>query len=136
LNGKFSVIDRSGAVIPGARAKRFAGLPLVVGEGAAPEAAALLDMLRQEPELQSLVVAAVRVGTRRWNLRLEGGVEVRLPETDPAEAWRQFAELEREHGLLDRDVVAIDLRLPGRLVVRTAPGSQPKGGLSKAGHRT
>lgn len=136
LNGKLSVIDRSGAVIPGAKAKRFAGLPMVVGEQAATEAATLLDMLRQEPELQTLVVAAVRVGTRRWNLRLEGGVEVRLPETDPADAWRQFAELEREHGLLERDVVAIDLRLPGRLVVRTAPGAKPKGGLSKAGHNT
>ncbi len=136
LNGKLSVIDRSGAVIAGAKATRFAGLPLVVGEEAAPEAAALLDMLRQEPDLGALVVAAVRVGTRRWNLRLEGGVEVRLPETEAADAWRQFAELERAHGLLERDVVAIDLRLPGRLVVRTAPGAQTKGGLSKAGHDT
>lgn len=136
LNGKLSVIDRNGTVIPGAEVKRFASLPLVVGEAAATKAAALLEMLRQEPGLQSLVVAAVRVGTRRWNIRLEGGVEVRLPETDPAEAWRQFAELEREHGLLERDVVAIDLRLPGRLVVRTAPGARPKGGVSKAGHNT
>jgi cell division protein FtsQ len=136
LDGKLSVIDHGGEVIPGAKAKRFAELPLVVGAGAADHAAALLDMLRREPDLRPLVTAAVRVGTRRWNLRLKGDVEVRLPEQDAAEAWRQFAELERAHGLLQRDVVAIDLRLPGRLVVRTAPGTEPKGGLSKAGHNT
>ncbi len=43
----------------------------------------------------------------------------------PAEAIAQLAKVEREHGLLDKDVVTIDLRLPDRLVVRTAPGAVP-----------
>jgi len=72
----------------------------------------------------------------RWNLRLRGGIDVRLPEVDAAEAWSQLAQLEREHGLLGRDVVAIDLRLPGRLVIRTAPDAEIGRGLAKAGHNT
>ncbi len=135
-DGKLAVIDRRGEIIPGVKPKQFADLPLIVGEGAASQAAALLAMLRREPDLEKLVLAAIRVGARRWNLRLEGNVEVRLPETEAAEAWVQFARLERQHGLLERDVVAIDLRQPGRLVVRTAPGADLKGGLSKAGHNT
>ena len=59
-----------------------------------------------------------------------------MPETDPAGAWVQLARLEREHGLLGRDVVAIDLRLPGRLVVRTAPDARIKNAVPKAGRTT
>lgn len=136
LDGKLSVIDRGGGVIPGVPVKQFANLPLVVGQGAPEQAADLLALLEREPALRPLVTAAVRVGGRRWNLRLKGGIDVRLPEADPAEAWSQLAQLEREHGLLGRDVVAIDLRLPGRLVVRTAPDARIGKGLAKAGHNT
>jgi cell division protein FtsQ len=136
LDGKLSVIDRRGEVIPGVTAKLFARLPLVVGQGAPGHAAALVAMLDREPGLRPLVTAAVRVGGRRWNLLLRGGIDVRLPETDAAEAWMQLARLEREHGLLGRDVVAVDLRLPGRLVVRTAPGARMGNGVSKAGRNT
>ncbi len=136
LDGDLSVVDRSGNVIAGVPAKKFAHLPLVVGRGAAEHAASLLDMLDREPDLKSLVNAAVWVGGRRWNLHLKGGIDVRLPEADAAEAWSQLARIEREHSLLGRDVVTIDLRLPGRLVVRTAPDAEIEKGLSKAGHNT
>jgi cell division protein FtsQ len=136
LDGKLSVIDRTGEVISGVTAKQFARLPLVVGQGAPHHAAALVAMLDREPDLRPLVTAAVRVSGRRWNLHLRGGIDVRLPETDPAEAWVQLARLEREHGLLGRDVVAIDLRLPGRLVVRKAPDARIKNAVSKAGRNT
>lgn len=136
LDGELSVVDRSGNVIPGVSAKQFAHLPLVVGQGAAEHAASLLDMLEREPDLRPLVNAAVRVGGRRWNLHLKGGIDVRLPEADAAEAWSQLARIEREHSLLGRDVVTIDLRLPGRLVVRTAPDAEIENNLSKAGHNT
>ena len=124
-DGLLTVIDETGAVIPGARPEDFAGLTLVVGPDAPPHAAQLLRLLDDEPELSRRVVAAVRVGGRRWNLRFHGGTDVRLPETGAAEAWAQFARIERQHGVLQRDVDSIDLRLPDRLVVRTAPGEEP-----------
>lgn len=120
LRGELQVIDGDGEVIPGAEAKRFADLPLVVGAGAPPHTAALLAMLDSQPALRARVDAAVRVSDRRWNLRLAGGVDVRLPEAAAEAAWAQLARIEREHGLLSRDVVMIDLRLPDRLIVRTA----------------
>ncbi|MEM7222162.1 MAG: cell division protein FtsQ/DivIB [Pseudomonadota bacterium] len=118
LEGRLAVIDREGVVIPDIPAKSFAALPLVVGPGAAQEASALLGILAREPDLEKKVTASVRVGERRWNLQMEGGIDVRLPEQGEAEAWSHFARMERKHGLLKRDVVAIDLRLPDRLVVR------------------
>jgi cell division protein FtsQ len=123
--GRIAVIDELGEVIPGIPPEDFAGLTVVVGPDAPAYAAGLLQLLESEPDLRRQVVAAVRVGGRRWNLRFEGGTDVRLPETGAAEAWAQFARIEREHGVLNRDVDSIDLRLPDRLVVRTAPDADP-----------
>ncbi len=126
LKGKLAVIDREGAVIPGAKVSRFAELPLVVGEDAPEHAADLLHIIRSEPDLGGLVKAAIRVGGRRWNLRLRGGIDVALPEADSAAAWAHLAGIERSQGLLKRDVSMIDLRLPDRLIVRTAPDVTPR----------
>jgi cell division protein FtsQ len=122
--GKLALIDVEGMAITAERLDRYPGLPLVVGEDAPAHAAALLDMLRSEPALAKRVAAAVRVGGRRWNLKLDGGVEIQLPEENPAEAWAQLAKLERTNGLLARNIEAVDLRLPDRLVVRTVPEPQ------------
>ncbi len=134
--GRLAVIDRDGTVIPGAEPKAFSRLPLVVGKDAPGHTADLLAMLNSEPELGHLVSAAVRVRGRRWNLRLDGGIDVRLPERDPGAAWAELARIQREHDLLGRDVAIIDLRMPDRLVVRTAPGALPRRAPGRGGEET
>lgn len=121
--GKQELIDRDGTVIPVPDLNRFAKLPIVVGEDAAPHAATLIDMLATEPDLAGRVGAAIWVGERRWNLRVDGSIDVLLPDTNPAAAWAKLARLERTDGVLKREVQAVDLRLPDRLVLRvnTAP---------------
>ena len=121
LDQSYSVLDRDGVVIPGAKVEDFAGLPLVVGAGAAPHASDLLALLDSEPSLQRHVIAATRIGERRWNVHLNDGIDVQLPEQDGAAAWSQLARLDRQHGLLARDITLIDLRQPDRLIVRTRP---------------
>lgn len=120
--GELSLIDRDGVAIPGADLARFNALPVVVGDGAPQRAAALFALLATEPDLARRVSAAVRVGDRRWNLRLELGgdrtVEALLPEENPGAAWTRLADLAREQHLFDRDITAVDLRFPDRLVVR------------------
>ncbi len=123
LEGRLAVIDETGETIAGARPEDFAHLTLVVGPDAPAHSAVLLEMLDGEPDLKRRVSAAVRVGGRRWNLRLDGAIKVRLPESGAAEAWARLARIERRHGVLDRDVATIDLRMPDRLVVRTLSGA-------------
>lgn len=119
--GKIELIDRQGAVIPVSRLDRFAKLPLVVGEHAASCAAELIDMLGTEPDLASRVTAAIRVGDRRWNLRIDNAIDVLLPADAAAGAWSQLARLERSSAILKRDVQTVDVRIPDRLVVRVNP---------------
>jgi cell division protein FtsQ len=117
--GKRQLIDQDGVVIEGdARAAIHAKLPLVVGAGAAEHAAQILAVIESEPRLAEQVSAVVRVGARRWDVKFDNGVTVRLPETDEATAWRRLASLDRAHGLLNRAIEAVDMRLADRLVVR------------------
>jgi len=119
--GKLRLLSRNGAVISEPQPLRFATLPLVVGAGAPEHTAELLAMLATQPQLQVQVKAAVRVGERRWNLRFANGTDVKLPEERAAEAWTELARLEREFGILGRDLTVIDLRVPAQLLVRLAP---------------
>lgn len=123
--GKLMLVDDQGEVITRHKLERFRDLLIVIGDDAPRHAATLIVMLGEEPELARRVNAAVRVGKRRWNLELKGGIKVRLPETDAARAWRKLARLERRHHLLDRQVRAVDLRQPDRLIVVTPTGSRP-----------
>lgn len=118
---KFELIDQDGAVIPTARPEDFASLRQVVGEGAPQAAADLVDMLASEPELANHVTASVRVGARRWNIELDDGIEVALPEDAPEDAWHRLAALDRSDRLLERDITQVDMRLADRLVLRLSP---------------
>ena len=119
--GHFALIDHEGTVIEDRGLKRFGGLLVVVGKDAPVHAAALLGMLATQPNLLAQVRTAVRVGGRRWNLQLRSGIDVRLPEKNPASAWALLAEYERTNRVFARDVEMLDLRLPDRLIVRRSP---------------
>ncbi|MCQ4162476.1 cell division protein FtsQ/DivIB [Roseomonas sp. GC11] len=123
--GEFAVVDRDGRVVSADTLDAFGPLPLLVGEGAHRQGAALYDALKQEPDVQRRVQALVFVGERRWNLRLHNGTDVLLPEGHEDVAVKRLAELQRSSALMDRPLAAIDLRLPDRLVVRQQPAPEP-----------
>lgn len=120
-SGKIMLVDRSGETIDSGDMARFGKLLLLVGEKAPDHAGELVEMLASEPALRDRIRAAVWVGDRRWNLHFDNAVEVKLPEFNSAAAWHELARLDREQGLLERDLVSIDMRLPDRLVVKLAP---------------
>ncbi len=127
--GQLTLIDREGVEISGADLSRFATLPVVVGDGAPKHAADLFALLATDPDLARRVAAAVRVGDRRWNLRLDLGdgrtVDALLPEENPGAAWARLSELDHSKGLFDHDIVAVDLRFPDRLIVRVVRATPP-----------
>jgi|SRR6185295_18054851 cell division protein FtsQ len=115
--GRYYVIDRTGVAM-GADVKNYAGiLPLVTGAGAQLAAYDLFNQLASHRELAAKVKAAARVGGRRWNLYFANNVTVALPEegVDAALEWIERAD--REHGLLSKGIVGVDLRLQGRAVI-------------------
>jgi len=115
------LIDRSGQLVANQNVAEFRQLPLVVGAGAPAAAAVLVDALTARPDLQKRVIAAVRVGERRWNLHLNSGIDVMLPEGHEEQAIDRLMQLQQQHAVLDRPLAAIDMRLGDRLVLRPRP---------------
>src|SRR5437588_6798342 len=116
--GKVSVIAADGTVLAAAIEPRLAALSFVVGNGAAARARSFLAVLDQYPAIRDQVRASVLVAERRWNLKLKNGVDVRLPENEIERALDTLAGLDRNKRLLTRDILAVDLRLPDRVIVR------------------
>ncbi len=128
-HGRFTVVGRDGQPIPGADPRRFEDLLHVVGAGAGAKAPRLIEMLDSQPALRARVVVAVLVSGRRWNLRFDNRVDVRLPAVDAGAAWSRLARLQSEHKILERDLVAIDLRQPDRLIVKLSPRGEEQSRL-------
>ena len=116
-NGEINVIAADGTVIDAMRDDRYASLPLVVGDDANNKLPEYLALIAAAGPLSERIKAGTYVSGRRWTLKLDG-VDVRLPEIDPAAALARLVRFEREAGLLEKDIIAVDLRMPDRLVVR------------------
>lgn len=117
-NGHTYVVDAEGVVLAPAHRDAYAGLPLVVGEGAGKNAAALVEQLAAHDDLKQKILAAIRVGDRRWTLKLVSGTEIMLPDDTVPEALASLAKLDSEKAVLKRDIAAVDLRLLDRVTVR------------------
>jgi cell division protein FtsQ len=110
-NDGLHVIERTGKPITFARAQDYQHMPLFVGD--APMGAAdLVDAIATHRAVSARVKAMQRVDARRWNLILDDGVVVKLPE----DGWqKQIDVLEHlivDKSVLERDISEIDLRSP------------------------
>ena len=113
------LLDRDGVRVAEVDSRvRRPDLPLIAGDGAEdhmPEALALLAETRPVAER---VRALVRRGERRWDLVLDRGQVVKLPETDPVLALRRVMALDASEGVFARDLEVVDLRDPTRPMLR------------------
>jgi cell division protein FtsQ len=117
-DGRMHVIAADGTVLEEFTGLRYAGLPLVVGEGARIKARDFLAMLERYPLIRTEVEASVLVAQRRWNMRLKSGIDVKLPDEDVEQALQTLVTLDRTKKLLSRDILIVDLRQPDRVTVR------------------
>jgi len=118
LNGELFIIAADGTVIDLMEDERFVGLPLVVGERANLRNKDYLALLDAAGPLKGRIRAGTLVSGRRWTLKMDNGMDVRLPELGAADALARLVKLEREQKILEKDVLAVDLRMPDRVVVR------------------
>lgn len=139
-DGKISIVSSDGKVIDDVRDQRFAALPFVVGDGANLRAAEFVALLESAGEMRSRIRAGMLVSERRWTLKMTNNVDVKLPERDAAAALAALAQVQRDARILDKDIISLDLRHPGRIVARLseeaaslraeslAKKAKPKGG--------
>jgi cell division protein FtsQ len=117
-DGDVLAIAADGAPVDEVSDGRYADLPFVVGEGANGRVAEFVALLDATEELKPRIEAGVLIDQWRWNLRLKSGVDVKLPESNPAAAIAELLTLQRQSRILEKDVLALDFRIPGRVFVR------------------
>lgn len=117
-NGKLTYMDAAGRKLGAAKVTSAKGFALVVGAHAGPSAPALFAALAPYNEVASRTSAAIRVGNRRWTLRMKSGGDVLLPESDMVSALAQLNQLQLSHKLLDRPFARLDMRTSGTLIFR------------------
>ncbi|MEO5808530.1 MAG: cell division protein FtsQ/DivIB [Sphingomicrobium sp.] len=117
---RLNLIDSEGVVLDRVPVSRMPDLPLLIGPGANAHARELNAMLAPLPAMKAQLVSASWVGQRRWDLALQTGETIALPEGQQAarQALAKFARIDKSSGLLGRGMLRFDLRIPGKMTVR------------------
>lgn len=128
IDGHFILINQKGDSVSqqeltAHNRSAFRKLPLVVGAGANVEAASILSLFDQYTDINSHVLAFIRIGQRRWNVLMQNGTTLLLPEGAEAAALERLHSYQTEFQLLDRPLKTIDMRLPDRMVIHPATPS-------------
>ena len=114
--GKIYLSDSNGNLITDIVGNEYLTLPVVVGKDSKKEVTDFFEIISSSAYLYSMVEKAKVVGNRRFDIILENGVTVKLPEKDPKKAWQKLASLEKEKRILSKNIKYIDLRIEGQVV--------------------
>lgn len=117
-NYKLYLLDADGKVLENDGIGGFDNLPIVVGDGAENVANHFLSILKKFPRIQNQVAFSVFVGRRRWNIKINKGITVKLPERNLGYAMSILDEISDENGFFSPDIKEIDLRILDRVVVK------------------
>ncbi len=107
-----TVIERNGGLITRKDVAKFAKLPLLAGDGAPAAAAEIVDAVAQHRAVAARVKVYQRQSLRRWNLILDDGVVVKLPEAGWQKELETLESLIVDKSILERNLAEIDLRVP------------------------
>lgn len=139
--GAIHIVDSEGKIVDDLHDEKYLTLPFVVGEGAQSRVAEYNGLLAGLGDLASRVKAGVYVAGRRWTLDMKNGVQVKLPEQGAGEAVAALSRLQHDARILDKDIISIDMRAPGRVAVRltdegaaSRAGAQPRKPVKSGSH--
>ncbi|MGR3315603.1 cell division protein FtsQ/DivIB [Roseovarius indicus] len=113
------LVDKQGYVVAeiSSRLDR-SDLPVIAGKGGDKDVPGALSILQAAAPLGDRVKGLVRMGERRWDVVLDRGQRILLPDENPVRALERVIVLDEVQDMLERDVVVVDMRLAERPTVR------------------
>lgn len=116
------MLDREGHRVAtlGTRSDR-PDLPLLAGDGAERAVVEALELYATARPLDPRIRGLLRVGERRWDIILDRGQRILLPEDNPAPALERVIALDQVSALFKRDLTVVDMRNPARPTLRLGP---------------
>ncbi|MBT5185990.1 MAG: FtsQ-type POTRA domain-containing protein [Kordiimonadaceae bacterium] len=121
IDNKLWLLSDEGFKITDKQLEYFSDLPMISGAGADRELENLLIIVKNGNDLFNRVETASWVGGRRWDLILNNGIKIMLPEYEMKNAWVNLLKFEKSEQLLARNILAVDFRVKGKTVVRLTP---------------
>jgi cell division protein FtsQ len=116
-----ALIDDEGVVLTQADLGRFGPMLAVSGDGSAKQASALIALLKGQPDIAVRVKKAAYVAQRRWDLVMDQGTVVKLPDEDAGLALARLARAQVDEKILDQSLKSIDLRQTDRIIIEGTP---------------
>lgn len=115
------LVDEEGVLLDRVPVSGMPDLPLLLGEGANRQFPALRRLLDGEPGLKAQLASARWVGGRRWDLNVQSGEILALPEGErqATDALGKFMKKDRATPLLGLGVERYDLRIDGQMIARS-----------------
>ncbi len=112
------LIDEEGKIIliPEHDVRKFSYLIIVAGDGAKDNIYSLFNMLSSNSSLFSRIKSALFIGKRRWNLELDNGIIVKMPEENLMTAWTRLDKILSINGS-EIDIKSIDLRNSNKVFI-------------------
>ncbi|MDQ7080905.1 MAG: cell division protein FtsQ/DivIB [Paracoccaceae bacterium] len=93
-------------------------LYLIAGEGADRAVPEAMAIFRAAKPIIGRIRGLLRIGERRWDVILDRGQKIMLPEKGAVEALQQVLVMDGNSRLLSRDVSVVDVRNPTRPTLR------------------
>lgn len=93
-------------------------LPLVVGLGANLRVLEALEIYKSSASILNRIRGIILVGKRRWDIVLDSGQRIKLPEEEPKIALISFLRSDRGKKILNGHVSNVDLRFKGQIILR------------------
>jgi cell division protein FtsQ len=116
----YKFITTKGELMSIKQAEKLDEFIVATGASAPEHAPKIINILNGDLKIKSRINNIEWVGERRWNINLQNGLEIMLPEKDPEIAWQKFLELENIEELTTQQSTAktIDLRFQGKFIIK------------------
>ncbi len=113
------MLDKDGVVIgPVMQRQARPELAMIAGDGADKEVREAQAILRAARPIEARLRGLVRMGARRWDVVLDRGQKIMLPEDNPVRALERVIALSQAEDMLDRDLMVVDVRFERRPTLR------------------
>lgn len=122
-----SILDADGHRVASVQSRdQRPDLPLIAGEGGANATPEALTLIAASGPILPRLRGLQRMGERRWDVILDRGQRIMLPETESVAALERMIALDRAQDILGRDISVVDMRDSARPTVRMGLAAQNK----------
>ena len=115
------IISKSGKIIFVKNIEQFGNLIILTGKNAHKNVKTLFNILSIDSDVSKNIYSASWMGNRRWNIRFENGLLIKLPSNnnsgDMKNAWDSLIKIYNMSGALD-GLEVIDLRIANKIYLQ------------------